>query len=198
MFELLSAVISLLAVWLTAKRHPLCWPLGLVSVVAYGWVFIEAKLYSDALLQAAFGVMILYGWLRWMQHLDTTGHVRVSPLKPQHALLHIGIGAVGALLLGAFMHHKTDADLAWLDAALAAFSLVAQWWQAKRHAAAWWMWIAVDVIYVGEYLYKSLHITAVLYALFVGVAIAGLRSWQRAYRKQQRDQHAANSQLMSV
>lgn len=186
LFELASAVVSLLAVGLTARRHPLCWPLGLVSVIAYAWVFIDAKLYSDALLQGAFGIMIVYGWLRWMQHLDDSGHVRVAALPVARAWRHIGIGALGALALGAFMHHQTDADLAWLDAALAAFSLVAQWWQAKRHAAAWWMWIAVDVLYVGEYLYKGLHITAVLYLVFVGIAIAGLRSWRRAYKSTQR------------
>lgn len=184
LFELASAVVSLLAVSLTARRHPLCWPLGLVSVIAYAWVFIDAKLYSDALLQGAFGIMIVYGWLRWMQHLDDSGHVRVAALPATRAWLHLGLGALGAVALGAFMHHQTDADLAWLDAALAAFSLVAQWWQAKRHAAAWWLWIIVDVLYIGEYLYKGLHITAVLYLIFVGIAIAGLRSWRKAYESE--------------
>jgi nicotinamide mononucleotide transporter len=46
--------------------------------------------------------------------------------------------------------------------------------------AAWWLWIAVDVIYVGEYVYKHLLITAVLYAGFVALAAIGLRDWRRA------------------
>ncbi|NMW25006.1 nicotinamide mononucleotide transporter, partial [Rhodanobacter denitrificans] len=83
------------------------------------------------------------------------------------------------LALGAFMHYRTDAALPWLDAALTAFSLVAQWWQAKRHVASWWLWIVVDVIYVGEYVYKHLLITSVLYAGFVLLAVLGLRAWQR-------------------
>jgi nicotinamide mononucleotide transporter len=86
------------------------------------------------------------------------------------------------VLLGAFMHRWTDAALPWLDAALTAFSLVAQWWQARRHVAAWWLWIAVDVIYVGEYVYKHLLITAVLYAGFVALAAIGLRDWRRGAR----------------
>ncbi|HET8899030.1 MAG TPA: nicotinamide mononucleotide transporter family protein, partial [Rhodanobacteraceae bacterium] len=74
-FELVSAIISALAVWLTARRWPWCWPVALLSVVMYGWVFLDAKLYSDALLQGAFGVMIVYGWLRWVRHLDASGQV---------------------------------------------------------------------------------------------------------------------------
>ena len=180
LFELVSALISAWAVWLTAKRKPWCWPIGLVSVVFYLWVFIDAKLYSDALLQMAFAVMILYGWNRWLHHMGDDGRVEVTALSPRNAVIHIATGALGALALGASMHYWTNAALPWLDATLTAFSLVAQWWQAKRHIAAWWMWIAVDVIYVGEYIYKSLLITSVLYAGFVVLAVIGLRSWRQA------------------
>ncbi|HEV2680730.1 MAG TPA: nicotinamide mononucleotide transporter, partial [Rhodanobacter sp.] len=48
--------------------------------------------------------------------------------------------------------------------------------------AAWWLWIAVDVIYVGEYVYKHLMITSVLYAGFIVLAMIGLRHWQQAGR----------------
>lgn len=180
LFELVSALISAWAVWLTAKRKPWCWPVGLVSVAFYLWVFIDAKLYSDALLQVAFAVMIVYGWNRWLHHMGEDGRVEVALLEPRSAVIHIVIGALGALALGTLMHYWTDAALPWLDATLTAFSLVAQWWQAKRHTAAWWMWIVVDVVYVGEYIYKSLLITSVLYAGFVVLAVLGLRSWRRA------------------
>jgi nicotinamide mononucleotide transporter len=178
--ELIAALISAWAVLLTTRRRPWCWPVGLVSVVIYAWVFADAKLYSDALLQLAFAGFIGYGWYRWLQHLGTDGRVRIAVLPRRQALWHIALGCAGALALGAFMHHQTDAALPRLDAALAAFSLVAPWWQAKRHVAAWWLWIAVDVIYVGQYIYKGLLITAVLYAGFVALAIIGLRAWQQA------------------
>ena len=181
--ELLAAVFSAWGVWLTAKRRPWCWPVGLVSVAIYSWVFIDAKLYSDALLQGAFALLIIYGWHRWLRNLGDDGLVQVAPLSRSEALRHVAIGVTAALLLGFAMHRWTDAALPWLDAALTAFSLVAQWWQGRRHIAAWWLWIAVDVIYVGEYIYKHLLITSVLYAGFIVLAAIGLRSWQQATRK---------------
>lgn len=178
--ELIGAIVSALAVWMTAIRHPWCWPVGLLSVVVYGWVFVDARLYSDALLQGAFGVMIVYGWVRWMQHLDSGGRVRIAALATGPAIVHLVIGAVGALALGYMMQRWTNAALPWLDATLTAFSLVAQWWEARRHIAAWWLWIVVDTVYIGEYIYKDLRITAVLYAGFLVLAVIGWRAWKQA------------------
>ncbi|MGA7298436.1 MAG: nicotinamide riboside transporter PnuC [Rhodanobacteraceae bacterium] len=178
--ELTGAVLSILGVWLTARRHMLCWPLGLASVVVYAWVFIDARLYSDVLLQGAFAVFIIYGWVRWLQHLGDDGRVVIAPLAQRRMRMHLLIGAAGAVLLGASMHYGTNAALPWLDAALAAFSLVAQFWQARRHIAAWWLWIAVDLIYIGQYIIKGLIITSVLYGVFVVLAVMGLRAWQHA------------------
>ncbi len=178
--EMTGALLSAWAVWLTARRRPLCWPIGLLSVLVYVGIFVEAKLYSDALLQVAFAGLIVYGWVRWVKNLDASGRVRVAALSRRHAVMHLLVGVLGALALGFAMHRWTDAALPWLDAALTSFSLVAQWWQDRRHTAAWWLWIIVDVIYVGEYIYKHLLITSVLYAAFIVLAAIGLRSWQRA------------------
>jgi nicotinamide mononucleotide transporter len=180
--ELLGAIVSAWAVWLTAQRRPWCWPVGLVSVLLYAWIFVGARLYSDALLQFAFGALIVYGWQRWTRHLDREGRVEVAPLPRRQLIAHLLVGVAGALALGFVMHRWTDAALPWLDAALTSFSLVAQWWQGRRHIAAWWLWIAVDFIYVGEYVYKHLLITAVLYAGFVVLATMGWRKWRQANR----------------
>lgn len=178
--EILGSALSIWAIWLTARRRMLNFPIGLLSVAAYGWIFLQARLYSDALLQIVFAGFIAYGWIRWVRHLDASGRVRIAPLPRRRALVSSAFGVIGALLLGWSMHRYTDAALPWLDAALTAFSLVAQFWQDRRHIAAWWLWIVVDVIYIGEYIYKDLRITAALYAVFVALAVMGLRAWQQA------------------
>ena len=136
--ELVGALLSAWAVWLTAQRKPWSWPVGLLSVVVYVGISAEAKLYSDALLQVAFAILIVYGWHRWLQNLDADGRVQVAALPMRQAIGHVALGVFGSLLLGFAMHRWTDAALPWLDSALTAFSLVAQWWQARRHIAAWW------------------------------------------------------------
>ena len=98
----------------------------------------------------------------------------------QACLMGLAAGAVGSFAAGWLMK-RICAALPYLDAALTSYSLVASWWQARKHIANWWLWIAVDLVYIGEYLYKDLRPTAVLYAGWCAGRL-GLRDWRRAAR----------------
>lgn len=177
--EALAVLVNVLGVWLTARRTPWCWPVGVVAVLLYVWIFYEVKLYSDMLLQVVFALMQGYGWWRWRTGRLDHGRVRVECLPARQALAALGLAALLALLLGAGMARFTDAQVPWLDATLAAYSLVASYWAARKHVASWWLWIVLDAVYVGLYAYKALPLTAALYAGFIALAVYGLRTWQQ-------------------
>jgi len=177
--EIIAVLLSASAVWLTVKQNLLCWPLGLVSVLMYSWVFFDVKLYSDMLLQLVYAVLQLYGWWQWTRGGVQHAGRQVSRLPGSQLLLSLAVGSAGSLLLGYLMATHTDAAAPWLDAALTSFSLVAQVWMAQKRLECWPLWIALDVIYVGLFLSKDLYLTAVLYAVFTALAIAGWRTWQR-------------------
>ena len=181
--EWTAVAFSVAGVWMMVQRRLLGWPLGLAAVVLYTVVFSQARLYSDALLQLVFGGFVVYGWWNWRHQAQDDGRTRVEPLSGRRQLHDLGLGVALGIALGTFMATQTDAQAPRLDAMLAALSLVAQWWQARRHACAWWLWLAVDVVYVGLYASKSLHATAVLYLLFIVLAARGLYSWRRAERE---------------
>ena len=121
----------------------------------------------------------LYGWWHWWRGVREEGEVRVVPLNLRGWVAGLAAGAVGAVLLGWLMV-RVGAALPHLDAALTSYSLVASWWQARKHTANWWWWIAVNLVYIGEYLFKDLVATAVLYLLLVILAVMGLVDWRRA------------------
>ncbi|SFD04588.1 nicotinamide riboside transporter PnuC [Collimonas sp. OK412] len=179
--EIVAVILSALAVWLTARRHLWCWPIGLVSVLLYARIFLVAKLYSDLLLQLIFAVMQLYGWWQWKRGApgQDSQHIQPQRLPKQGLLIGLLAGVAGSVMLGYVMASFTDAHIPWLDSALTSFSLVAQFWMARKYVANWWLWIAVDIIYVGVYVYKDLNLTAGLYAGFIVLAVIGLRNWQR-------------------
>jgi nicotinamide mononucleotide transporter len=151
----------------------------LVADVLYIIVYRKVLLLSDAMLQVFFLGFTLYGWWHWWRGLREEGEVRVEPLGRTSMLAGLAAGAVGCVALGA-VTVRLGAALPFLDAALASYSLVGSWWQARKHIANWWLWVVVDTIYVGEYIYKNLWPTAVLYAGLVALAIVGLRDWRRA------------------
>lgn len=177
--EIAGFFTTLLGIWLTTRRVLMCWPIVLAADVIYLIVFYRAQLLSDALLQIFFLAFTLYGWWHWWRGVREEGEVRVVPLAVPSMMLALIAGAAGSFVLGEAAK-RLHAALPFLDATLTSYSLVASWWQARKHTANWWLWIVVNLIYIGEYLYKDLRLTAVLYALLVALAVLGLRDWRRA------------------
>jgi nicotinamide mononucleotide transporter len=178
--EVLGVALSIAAVWLTTARSAWCWPIGLASVLVYSWIFIGARLYSDALLQIVYAALEVYGWWQWRRLPQAGGQPAVRRARPVELWAPVAVAAAGALALGAGMAHYTDAALPWLDAVLTAASLVAQFWMARLVRANWLLWIAVDLVYVGMYWSRALPLTAALYAGFVVLAGIGWWRWGAA------------------
>lgn len=183
-FELLAAAISALDVYLATRRSMISWPVTILASLLYGEQFRESRLYSDMLLQALFVLFAIYGWWHWARGARAQGGVRVETSTRRGLLRDAFLGLLASALLGWWMLRHTDASLPWLDATLTGASLVGTWWSTQKYIANWWLWIVVDLLYVGEYLYKHLILTAVLYAVFVGLAMLGLRDWRRALKRQ--------------
>jgi nicotinamide mononucleotide transporter len=177
--EIAGIVTTVLGIWLTTRRVLMCWPIVLAADVIYLIVFYRAQLLSDALLQIFFLAFTLYGWWHWWRGVREEGEVRVVPLAVPSMMLALIAGAAGSFVLGEAAK-RLHAALPFLDATLTSYSLVASWWQARKHTANWWLWIVVNLVYIAEYLYKDLRLTAVLYALLVALAVLGLRDWRRA------------------
>jgi nicotinamide mononucleotide transporter len=178
--EIVAVVASFLAIWLTAKRWMLCWPINLLACALYFKLFLDVRLYADMVLQLLFGFAILYGWIAWARGRGDDGAIAVQPLHLPQAALGLAAGVVGAVAIGWFTSHYTDAALPWADATLSSFSLVAQYWTARRFRANWLLWIVVDIFYVGMFVFKGLLPTAGLYLAMTLLAVQGYRRWRPA------------------
>jgi nicotinamide mononucleotide transporter len=186
--EIVAVLFSLAGIWLSTRRYMLSWPIVLISILLYSVVFYRAQLYSDTLLQVAFLGFTIYGWFHWKRGLQEEGIVRVEPLCWSTALIGLALATAGSILLGFVMKQYTNAALPHIDSTLTSFSLVATWWQTRKHTASWLIWIAVDCVYTGVFLYKNLYWTSVLYLLLIFLASLGLRDWKRAANAQRQNQ----------
>jgi nicotinamide mononucleotide transporter len=181
--ELVAVVVTLAAVWLTARQIIWCWPVSLVSVTLYAVVFYEARLYADMGLQGVYFVLSVYGWWAWLHGGEARSELQVTLASwPLRALL-FAIGAVASVGLGGLLSRWTDASLPFMDSALTSFSLVAQWMMTRKLLDCWIAWIAIDVFYVGMFVYKELYLTAGLYAVFLLLAAMGWVEWKRSMRE---------------
>src|SRR5204862_8135263 len=65
MLEKIAVACGLANIYLTVRQNIWCWPVGVVMVSLYIYIFYETKLYSDAGLNVFFLVMQFYGWYAW-------------------------------------------------------------------------------------------------------------------------------------
>jgi nicotinamide mononucleotide transporter len=178
--EWVAAGLGVINVALVVRRSVWNYPFGLAMVALYFFVFLEARLYSDALLQIFFFVVQVYGWVNWVKARTAAGEVPVGWLSPRERIGWTLGTALASLAWGLFMARYTNAAAPIIDAFIAGASISAQILMARRLIENWAVWILVDVVAVGLYFSRGLYPTSALYLLFLLLSIAGLIGWRRA------------------
>lgn len=181
--EWIAALLGLVTVALVVGRSVWNYPFALAMVSLYFFVFWDAKLYSDALLQIFFLAINLYGWANWAHSRSQAGEVVVTVLSARARLLWLAATLAASLAWGFAMDRFTDAAAPIPDALIAGGSVAAQFLQARRAVECWVLWIAVDLIAVPLYWSRGLAPTAALYAVFLVMAALGLTAWWKAWRR---------------
>ena len=177
--ESLGFLTGAVNVWLLGRQNIWNWPVGLANNVFYIAVFLRAGLYGDAGLQLVYISLGVYGWWHWA-HPGREPVLRVTR-TPRAAWRWLIPAAIAALCgLDLFLLRFTDSTVPAWDAATTALSLAAIYGQCRKYLESWWIWIAVDLVYIPLYIYKNLWLTSALYGVFLLLSVVGLREWKRA------------------
>jgi nicotinamide mononucleotide transporter len=179
--EILAVLFGIVSVYLSTRENIWSWPTAIVNVSLYFVVFYEAKLYADMGLQVVYLVLSIYGWYEWLYGGENRTELHVTRVSRALAVRLALIGIVTAATLGTILARLTDAALPYLDSATTSTSLVAQWMMTRKIVENWAVWVVVDVVYIGMFIYKSLYLTAGLYAVFLVLAVMGYRQWKRSF-----------------
>jgi nicotinamide mononucleotide transporter len=178
--EIISFVLAVVMVYFNIRQSPWGWLFGISSAALYAIVFYGARLYGDMGLQFFFIAVSLWGWYQWLFGGAAHHGVRMSRLDAKGWSLALAGWLFAYLILSWFLRVYTDTDVPHLDAFLTAGSLVGQFLLSRKKIENWHVWIFIDLIYIGLYIHKNLMLTAVLFAVFVAMAIVGLLAWKKA------------------
>lgn len=184
MYEYFGVILSIVGVLLSTQRSLFYGPFIISACLLYGWVFFQARLYADSLLQVIFLLVAIYGWYAWIAQYKRQRHYPYAPssliLRPftwQALLIGLGLIVIGTISWGWCLQHGTNDPFPFLDAGLSSASLVGSLWTARRYRANWILWIVVDIIYCGLFINRDLYPTAGLYGGFILISFYGYRAW---------------------
>lgn len=190
--EAAGLIFGLLTVYFLIKENIHTWLCGIIYILISFVVFWQQQLYGDFLLHVFFLLLNIYGWYHWV-YGETTGKdsVKVEWLSLKRNLIYALISILGVFLFGYFLinihllfTNLTPASVPYWDAATTSLSVTAMWLTARKKIENWIYWLIVDVLAAGIYVYKDIYFYALLYFIYIGLAVAGFLTWKKIIQRQ--------------
>jgi nicotinamide mononucleotide transporter len=182
--EALGFVTGAACVYLVVLQSIWNFPLGLANNIFFLVLFGQARLFGDAGLQLVYIVLGVHGWYQWLHGGEQRTALKITRASVRLLLVLGGLIVVATWgLVLALRTAKGAAPL--LDAFTTVLSLAAQYLLNRKVLENWFIWIVADVIYIYLYITRELHLTAVLYSVFLCLCIAGYLNWRRTLQSEE-------------
>jgi nicotinamide mononucleotide transporter len=181
-WEVIAVVLAIAYLLLAVRQSLWCWGAALVSTAIYFGLFLRAGLYMESVLQVFYIAMAVYGWYRW--RFGGVGAEDSLPVTTWRWNVHaIAIaGTIGcATVTGWALARFTAAQLPYLDSFTTWASIVTTWMVARKILENWIYWFVIDSVSIYLYVSRSLHLTAVLFAVYLVIIVFGYRDWRRSW-----------------
>ena len=193
--EFFGTLSGALAVFLSAKANVWSWPLGIINVVLFFFLFYQVQLYPDMFLQIFFFITNLMGWWRWTnpkKEEENKEHgLKISRIPAKSWLIFFLIGLAGTTVAGLFaknlslfspiLFNKPSA-FPYADSFVTVMSIIATYLMVQKKMECWLVWIAVDVVASYLYFSKDIKFVGVEYVLFCFIAAFGFWNWRNEYK----------------
>jgi len=184
--ELSGTFFGLVYIWFSIRQSIYTWPAGIITSVLYCWVFFVAKFYAGMGLQAYYVVISVYGWWCWQRGGDSdSGEVKLC-VSYSNRNLWIKLFFIN-LFLTSLMYYLlsryTDSPIPFGDAFTTSLSIIATWMLARKKIEQWLIWIFIDLVSVGLYVYRGLYPTVILFIVYAAMAVIGFYEWRKELQK---------------
>lgn len=184
--EFIGFVTGVLGVGLTANRHILNFPIGIVNVLSYAVLFIAfAQHYANGILQIIYFCFLVYGWMNWRKAKDEPFVVQRLNPKWWFPIL-VGVVAFTALQVPFLVNYiqgyspETTKWIAIGDAFTFSVCIAAQILSNTKRIETWYLWAFVDFLYIPFYIWREYHVTAALMLLYLALCITGYKNWKES------------------
>ena len=185
--ETLAVALGVAYLVLAMRENSLCWYCAFFSTALYVWIFGDVSLYMESALNVYYMGMAIYGWFQWQRGgVNHEGLEIVRWTAKQHGLAISAI-VLAALVSGYLLSIGTDAKLPYMDSLTTWGSILTTVMVARKVLENWLYWIVINSISIYLYLDRGLEQTALMFMLYLVLAILGYYAWRKKYVDQDRD-----------
>lgn len=180
-WEILAALLGVVYVVLAAKESLWAWFFGFLSTFIYTIIFWEGALLSSSFLNFYYMVMAVYGYYAW-KNGSGEKKLKITTFSLSKNLQIITVGMLLSLVMGYLSTTYTDAKLAYMDALVMVFSIIATWLLTQKVLENWLYWLVIDTIAIVLYWHTGYLATVILFVIYIVLALYGYVTWRGAFR----------------
>jgi nicotinamide mononucleotide transporter len=182
--EVIAVAAAIAYLLLAIRQNIWCWLGAGISTAIYVYLFFAARLYMESALNLFYFAMAIYGWWVWNSGRSGDEELPVSAWpRTVHAVAIAAIIAA-SLLSGYLLSRYSDAVYPYVDSMTTWGAIWATFLVARKVLENWWYWLVIDAASIVIYWTRDLHLTALLFAVYVVMIPFGLVAWQRSRREQ--------------
>ncbi|MFT4822399.1 MAG: nicotinamide mononucleotide transporter [Halioglobus sp.] len=182
LWELAAVVLGVAYLLLAMQESRWCWYAAFASTAIFLFIFWDVSLLMESALQVYYLGMAVYGWQQWQPGTVKQEPLRISRWSPrQHLYAITSIGLLSALS-GTLLAQYSSAELPFLDSFTTWGSVVTTWMVTRKILENWLYWIVIDGVSIFLYLDRGLHLTALLFIIYLVIVVFGYRKWLQHYR----------------
>ena len=176
--EWAAVVLALAYLLLAVRQNAWCWACAIASSAIFLVLFVQAGLVMQVALQVFYIGMGVYGWFAWRRGGEFGAALPVSRWSVRSHALAVAVLCAATLVNGWLIARTQSGFVPYVDAFVAWVSVLATWLVARKVLENWLYWIVVDSVAVLLYWSQGLHATAVLFVVYVLIAVRGYFAWR--------------------
>ena len=181
--EWAAVLLALGYLLLAVRQNAWCWACAIVSSAIFLVLFARGGLVMQAVLQLFYIAMGVYGWLAWRGGGDAGRALPVTRLTLRwHGFAIAGVLAASAVN-GWAVSGGQGGWVPYVDALVAWGSVLATVMVTRKVLENWLYWIALDSIAAVLYWTQGFQATAVLFVVYVVIAVRGYSEWRASLHR---------------
>jgi nicotinamide mononucleotide transporter len=183
--EGVAVVMAVFYLLLAIRQNIWCWLCAGISTAIYVYLFLNARLYMESLLNAFYFAMAIYGWSVWYRGRAEDHELAVSIWPTTVHGIAISAIVLASVISGYLLSRYTEAAFPYIDSMTTWAAVWATFLVARKVLENWWYWLVIDTASILIYWSRDLQLTSLLFVIYIVMIPFGLISWKRSWREAQ-------------
>lgn len=184
--EIVAVITGMLSVWFSKKINILVFPIGIISVLLYVFIFIKNELYANAVINFIYFLISVFGWWNWKRTNDKSlkskgdDELKVTFLNKKKSVISSLLVTLSFFIISITINSDLVTKLDYCTSILGLGGIILT---SFKKVENWISYLIADIILIPLCIYNGLYLTSIQYLVYTILAIMGYISWSKEARQ---------------